>query len=145
MKSSAEKSRNKLTSRNKGQNPYGVKVGEIWLACDRRERGRQIRIQEVKGDKARVARLDALGTPGPSTWIKLASFYKNSRGYERAAKTESPTGREQVERVNSEVTKTESATGCEQVERTDVPGEDPDPNDGEAETGEEPDDKSATG
>lgn len=119
-------------------NPFYVKVGEIWLSCDRREKGRQIRIQEVKGDKARVTRLDALGIPGPSTWIKLSSFYPNSRGYERAAKTVKENKAPTKTEVADTSAKCETATGCEVVERADVPGEDPDPDDGEAETGEEP-------
>ena len=63
------------------RNPYNVTVGEVWQSNDRRDRGRKVKVVEIKKDKARCSRLDPDGFLGPSTWIRLDRFKPNASGF----------------------------------------------------------------
>lgn len=55
-------------------NPYGVKVGQLWQSCDKRDPYRRVTVERIEGAYAYVrwARLSR---------IKLTSFRPISTGY----------------------------------------------------------------
>lgn len=62
---------------NKEANFPDVKVGQVWLDCDRRTRGRRLKIVAIACGAAVVENLQT----GRKTRVKLRRFQERSNGY----------------------------------------------------------------
>ena len=59
---------------NEDLNPYGVRVGQVWQSCDKRDPYRRVTVERVEGEYAwvRWVRLSK---------VKLTNFRAHSTGY----------------------------------------------------------------
>lgn len=58
-------------------NPYGVKVGQVWQSCDKRDDYRRVTVERIEGEYAYVRWLRL-------TRVKLSRFKPGSTGYRLA-------------------------------------------------------------
>jgi hypothetical protein len=63
-----------MSEQQDDENPYGVKPGQIWQSCDKRDDYRRVTVESVDDGYAYVRWLKV-------TRVKLTRFRPNSRGY----------------------------------------------------------------
>ena len=65
----------------KQTNPSGVRVGQVWESCDKREKGRRSIVERIEGNKAVVRGWSMGNISGPERRIRLDRFRPISTGY----------------------------------------------------------------
>jgi hypothetical protein len=63
--------------KSKDHNPYGVEIGQVWIDCDRRARGRRLVVRGIGDGFAVMQNLEN----GRSSRVQLTRFRERSCGY----------------------------------------------------------------